>query len=156
MQLWACSYERFVFCIDAHAGQCDNGASQGGQAPGSAGASGNETSLAALSQAVSVPAHRSAVKCIVSGGTYVASGGADDQIHIFDAARQRDLGYLINPVEGSVPCLAFVQPDGATQPSHLLSGVRSHGLHNIARNALASLLCAATADTWFTRCALAA
>ena len=68
------------------------------------------------------PPHRAAVKCVSSAGGFVATGGADDQIHIFDAAGDRDLGYLINPVDGAVPCLAFVTPEGSQQPSHFLSG----------------------------------
>ena len=100
-QLYAGSYERFLFRFDV----CEDGDS------------------AALQQTLSQPAHRNAVKCISSGGSFVATGGADDQIHLFNAAKDLDLGFLINPVEGPVPCLAFVSPDGGPEPSHLLSGV---------------------------------
>ena len=103
-QLYAGSYERFLFRFDV----CEDGDS------------------AALQQTLSQPAHRNAVKCISSGGSFVATGGADDQIHLFNAAKDLDLGFLINPVEGPVPCLAFVSPDGAPEPSHLLSGVHRH------------------------------
>ena len=37
-----------------------------------------------LSKGLSYPGHQGAVKCIASGGTYIVSGGADDQLHIYD------------------------------------------------------------------------
>lgn len=101
MQLYAGSYERFLFRFDV---DC------------------SERAGAALRQASARPAHRSAVKCVASCGNFVATGGADDQVHLFDVARDRDLGFLVNPVEGAVPCLAFVAPDAAPQPTHFLSG----------------------------------
>ena len=101
MQLYAGSYERFLFRFALD---------------------GDHVMGATLRQESSQPAHRSAVKCIASSGDYVATGGADDQIHLLDIAREKDLGFLINPVQGAVPCLAFVAPDGALQPSHFLTG----------------------------------
>lgn len=101
MQLYAGSYERFLFRFAMDR---------------------DSVGAASLRQVTSRPAHRSAVKCIASCGDFVATGGADDQVHLFDVARDRDLGFLINPVEGAVPCLAFVAPDGAKQPTHFLSG----------------------------------
>jgi WD40 repeat protein len=101
MELYAGCYERFVFRFRVSFGPEDT---------------------AELTQIASQPAHRNAVKCIASHGSYVATGGADDQIHLFDKARDKDLGFVVNPVEGAVPCLAFVAPDNSRQPTHFLSG----------------------------------
>ena len=100
MKLFAGSYERFLFGFDLQEGPGD----------------------VTLRQETSQPAHRNAVKCIDSRGDFVATGGADDQIHLFDMGHEKDLGFVINPVEGAVPCLAFVCPDNCWQPSHFLSG----------------------------------
>ena len=100
MKLFAGCYERFLFSIDV--------------------SYGNDS--VEVRQSSSQPAHRSAVKCIASRGDYVATGGADDQIHLFDMVAEKDLGFVVNPVEGPVPCLSFVSPDDCKQPTHFLSG----------------------------------
>ncbi|GFH16563.1 uncharacterized protein HaLaN_13003 [Haematococcus lacustris] len=52
------------------------------------------------------------VKCVASGGHFLASGGNDDQIHLYDMKHDQDLGFLMNPGEGAVPCLQFFCPQG--------------------------------------------
>eukprot|EP00198_Chlamydomonas_reinhardtii_P003849 XP_001693185.1 predicted protein [Chlamydomonas reinhardtii] len=74
----------------------------------------------------------SAVKCCVAGGPYVASGGADDLIHLYDMVAERDLGSLMNPCDGAVPCLQFFTPEGRSTPSHMLGG-SADGAINIWR-----------------------
>lgn len=101
VRLWAGSYERFLFGFDVSLS--DEGA-------------------VSLVQAQSRPAHRSAVKCVDASGNYLVTGGADDQIHMFNTAKDRDLGYLVNPVDGAVPCIELFRPAGKAQPSHMLSG----------------------------------
>ncbi|GIL51838.1 hypothetical protein Vafri_7748 [Volvox africanus] len=77
-------------------------------------------------------AHKSAVKCLAAAGPYVASGGADDLIHIYDMKAERDLGILLNPCDGAVPCLEFFTPESRSVPSHMLSG-SADGAINIWR-----------------------
>jgi hypothetical protein len=101
MELYAGCYERFLFRFRVSFGS---------------------ENRAELSQIASHPAHRNAVKCIASHGSYVATGGADDQIHLFDKFKERDLAFVVNPVEGAVPCLAFLAPHNSRQPTHFLSG----------------------------------
>ncbi|GLI69685.1 hypothetical protein VaNZ11_014373 [Volvox africanus] len=77
-------------------------------------------------------AHKSAVKCLAAAGPYVASGGADDLIHMYDMKAERDLGILLNPCDGAVPCLEFFMPESRSAPSHMLSG-SADGAINIWR-----------------------
>ena len=37
-----------------------------------------------LAKRFAYPGHQGAVKCLTTGGTFVVSGGADDQLHIYD------------------------------------------------------------------------
>ena len=37
-----------------------------------------------LAKRFAYPGHQGAVKCLTAGGTFVVSGGADDQLHIYD------------------------------------------------------------------------
>jgi WD40 repeat protein len=106
MELYAGCYERFLFrfAVNFDSKHC-----------------------ADLALVASKPAHRNAIKCIASHGSYVATGGADDQIHLFDTARDKDLGFVVNPVEGAVPCLSFVVPNNSRQPTHFLSGAITWG-----------------------------
>lgn len=67
-------------------------------------------------------AHKGAVKCLAIASGIVASGGADDLIHIYDIQKASDLGSLMNPGEGTVTALDFHVPAGANSPSHLLNG----------------------------------
>lgn len=62
------------------------------------------------------------MKSLASGGPYVASGGADDLIHIYDLRHDKDLGFLMNPGEGAITALQFFTPRGSFAPTHLLSG----------------------------------
>ncbi|KAG2483532.1 hypothetical protein HYH03_017637 [Edaphochlamys debaryana] len=77
-------------------------------------------------------AHQSGVKCMAASGPYVASGGSDDTIHLYDMKAERDLGMLLNPCDGAVPCLEFFTPEGRSVPSHMLGG-SADGAINIWR-----------------------
>lgn len=100
MRLYAGSYERFLFGFEL--GPNDGGVS--------------------LGQVLSIPAHKSAVKCIDTAGSVVVTGGADDQLHLFNMRSNTDLGFLVNPAEGPVPCVAFVKSQESQKPNLLLSG----------------------------------
>ncbi|MEW5301868.1 MAG: hypothetical protein WDW36_004697 [Sanguina aurantia] len=67
-------------------------------------------------------AHRNAVRCVATAGQYLVSGGADDTIHMYDLKSQSDLGSVMNPGEGAVPCLALYTPVSAYNPTHMLTG----------------------------------
>lgn len=67
-------------------------------------------------------AHKGVVKCLAAAGQYMASGGADDLIHLYDLKTDKDLGFLMSPGEGAVTALHFFVPAGAYNPTHLLSG----------------------------------
>ncbi|KAK9909782.1 hypothetical protein WJX75_007404 [Coccomyxa subellipsoidea] len=82
--------------------------------------SGNE--IQDLSRAFSFPAHKGPVKCISGAAPFVASGGADDTVHIYNAEAGKDLGFLMNPGDGAVTAVEFYTPAGTSQPTHLLSG----------------------------------
>lgn len=101
MRIYGGSYERFLFGFDIEKG--DDG-------------------KFSIEQVLSMPAHKSAVKCMATCGRLVVTGGADDQVHLFDMHSSRDMGYLVNPAEGPVPCVEFVRPPGAAQATHILSG----------------------------------
>ncbi|EFJ41269.1 hypothetical protein VOLCADRAFT_119771, partial [Volvox carteri f. nagariensis] len=111
MYIFAGSYERFVFGFSASA-DCSEPQE--------------------IVKRYTFAAHKSAVKCLEAAGPYVASGGADDLIHLYDMKAERDLGLLMNPCDGAVPCLQFYTPQGRTAPSHLLSG-SADGAINIWR-----------------------
>ncbi|WIA38971.1 hypothetical protein OEZ86_005123 [Tetradesmus obliquus] len=67
-------------------------------------------------------AHQGPVRCLDAAGPWVVSGGQDDQLHIYDAKHNKDLGFMMNPGDGAIPCLQFYTPPGAQNPSHLFSG----------------------------------
>ena len=75
-----------------------------------------------LTRAFCYAAHKGVVKALSSGGPFVASGGADDLVHLYDMKSDKDLGFLINPGEGAVTSLNFFTPKGAYSPTHLLAG----------------------------------
>lgn len=100
MRLYGGSYERFLFGFEL------------------AGVDGAVT----MDQVLSIPAHKSAVKCMDTAGNIVVTGGADDQLHLFNMRNNTDLGFLVNPAEGPVPCVTFVSTQEAQTPSLLLSG----------------------------------
>lgn len=52
----------------------------------------------------------------------MASGGSDDLIHLYDLKDDKDLGFLMNPAEGSVTALQFFTPIRSYNPTHLLAG----------------------------------
>ncbi|GLC45171.1 hypothetical protein PLESTB_000427800 [Pleodorina starrii] len=111
MFLFAGSYERFIFGFSASA-DCSEPQE--------------------IVKRYTFAAHKSAVKCLVAAGPYVVSGGADDLIHMYDMKAERDLGVLMNPCDGAVPCLEFYTPEGRSTPSHMLSG-SADGAINIWR-----------------------
>ena len=80
------------------------------------------TNLQTLTRVFTHAAHQGVVKAISAAGPYLASGGADDLIHIFDLKNDKDLGFLVNPGEGPITALHFVTAPGAYTPSHLLAG----------------------------------
>eukprot|EP00798_Chlamydomonas_sp_ICE-L_P005250 gene5250-18481_t len=78
----------------------------------------------ALERKYTFAAHKNTVKCMATSGNFLVSGGADDTIHLYDLKRDKDMGFLMNPGEGAVPCLEFFTPDSSPTgtPSHLFSG----------------------------------
>ncbi|GAX81518.1 hypothetical protein CEUSTIGMA_g8946.t1 [Chlamydomonas eustigma] len=67
-------------------------------------------------------AHKQAVKCVAGHGSFIASGGTDDTIHLYDIQSNKDLGFLMNPGEGAVPCIKFYAPSPASAATHMFSG----------------------------------
>ncbi|GAB4814604.1 hypothetical protein N2152v2_001650 [Parachlorella kessleri] len=102
MTLVAGSYERFLFGYSYTAAR--------------------EGSPAQLTRRFTHAAHKGVVKCLAAAGQYVASGGADDLIHLYDLKNDKDLSFLMNPGEGAITALEFFVPEGAYSPTHLLSG----------------------------------
>mmetsp|Transcript_25430 Transcript_25430/g.69083 ORF Transcript_25430/g.69083 Transcript_25430/m.69083 type:complete len:423 (-) Transcript_25430:930-2198(-) len=112
------SYERFLFGFQAPSGATSVEEKQ---------ADGSKGTPASLSRCFMYAAHQNAVKCVASKGPFLASGGGDDQIHLYDLKHDKDLGFLINPGDGPVPCLEFFCPQNASgvasaTPSHMFSG----------------------------------
>eukprot|EP00775_Hariotina_reticulata_P009400 gene9400-9564_t len=75
-----------------------------------------------LKRSFTYAAHQGPVRCVAAGGSWVVSGGQDDQLHIYDAQHGKDLGFMMNPGDGAIPCLQFFTPQGKSVPSHLFSG----------------------------------
>jgi WD40 repeat protein len=67
-------------------------------------------------------AHKSVVKSLAAAGPFLASGGADDLIHVYDLLHDKDLGFLMNPGEGAITALEFFTPQDSFSPTHLLAG----------------------------------
>lgn len=67
-------------------------------------------------------AHKGVVKSLAAAGPFLASGGADDLIHLYDFKHGKDLGFLVNPGEGAITALAFFTPKNSFYPTHLLAG----------------------------------
>jgi WD40 repeat protein len=110
MTLVGGSYERFLF-----------------------GYSYDSTTSSQLDRSFTYAAHKAAVKCLASAGPFLASGGVDDLIHIYDMRLGKDLGYLMNPGQGAVTALSFFTPNNDNSnnnpqqplyyaPTHLLAG----------------------------------
>ena len=100
MRIYGGSYERFLFGFEVS----------------------RDDGVLGLEPVLSIPAHKSAVKCMDTAGNVVVTGGADDQLHLFNMHSNTDLGFLVNPAEGPVPCVAFASTPESKQPSLLLSG----------------------------------
>lgn len=75
--LCAGSYERFLFGFSF---QPEAGAAAAGTASGS----GSDAPAASLQRSFIQAAHQGVVKCLAAGGQWVASGGADDLMHLYD------------------------------------------------------------------------
>lgn len=67
------------------------------------------------------------VKCVACADGYVACGGYDDCIYLFDLKRKKDLGALVEH-QGAITCLEFFPSRG--KASHLLSGAKD-GIINV-------------------------
>mmetsp|Transcript_2944 Transcript_2944/g.6452 ORF Transcript_2944/g.6452 Transcript_2944/m.6452 type:complete len:445 (-) Transcript_2944:128-1462(-) len=102
MLIFAGSYERFLF---------------GYRAPDA-----DDAEESKLERKFTFAAHKTGVKCIAAAGHFLASGGADDTIHLYDLKHDKDLGFLMNPADGAVPCVQFFTPQQAHSPTHMFSG----------------------------------
>ena len=71
--LCAGSYERFLFGFDFY--------TSGNDAAAPATSDGDS---ATLQRSFIQAAHQGVVKCLAAGGQWVASGGADDLVHLYD------------------------------------------------------------------------
>eukprot|EP00238_Polyblepharides_amylifera_P013970 CAMPEP_0196575640 /NCGR_PEP_ID=MMETSP1081-20130531/5072_1 /TAXON_ID=36882 /ORGANISM="Pyramimonas amylifera, Strain CCMP720" /LENGTH=352 /DNA_ID=CAMNT_0041894001 /DNA_START=245 /DNA_END=1303 /DNA_ORIENTATION=- len=78
-----------------------------------------------LKKSFSVAAHQGPVKCAAAAGHFLASGGNDDAIRVYNLKSGKDLGSLVQH-EGSVTCMNFYTPTdeklAGGMPTHLLSG----------------------------------
>lgn len=74
----------------------------------------SEPSLLSVKNTFAIPAHTASIRSIASCPRFLASGGADESIRLFDLRRRRDIGTL-SEHNGSVSALAF------WHSSHLLS-----------------------------------
>lgn len=83
----------------------------------------------ALDKAFSYPAHQNVVKCLTAAGRYMVSGGADDQMHLYDLVSGKDLSFLMNPGDGAVTCVHLFAPLGTPHPTNLLSGSQDGQIH---------------------------
>lgn len=81
-----------------------------------------------LCRAFTHASHQGPVRAVDAAGGFVVSGGNDDQLHVYDVKKGRDLGFLVNPGEGAVPCVQLFTPAGAAAPSHMFSGSADGGL----------------------------
>lgn len=67
-------------------------------------------------------AHHGPVRSAAAAGPFVAVGGSDDTVRMYDVRGNRDRGLLIAPGEGAVTTLAFFTPQGRLMPTHLFTG----------------------------------
>eukprot|EP00884_Botryococcus_braunii_P016839 jgi/Botrbrau1/3839/Bobra.0183s0064.1 len=104
-KIFAGSYESFLFGFDVEISK-----------------TAAEQSGFVLRRSFENPAHKGSVKCVAAAGPFVASGGADDTIHLYNIQAGMDLGFLMNPGEGAVTAVQFHCPAASSTPSHLLSG----------------------------------
>nr|CAD7405012.1 unnamed protein product [Timema cristinae] len=66
--------------------------------------------------------HRASVRCIATSGRYLASGGVDETIQLYDMVLRKECGILAQH-SGTVNCVTF-SPTG----SHLLSGSEDNSI----------------------------
>ncbi|XP_059476798.1 p21-activated protein kinase-interacting protein 1-like [Neocloeon triangulifer] len=74
-----------------------------------------EDGMVRLSQSFANHSHRASVRCVAGGGRFMASGGADDNVQLYDMKLRKEMGVLMHH-DKTVTCVAFA---GST---HLLSG----------------------------------
>lgn len=71
--------------------------------------------------AFAMAAHTGNIRCITSGGRFLATGSSDETVRIFDIKKRKDVGSL-SQHQGTVTALAFSQCNEIeTNPSHLLT-----------------------------------
>ena len=80
------------------------------------------------------PAHQGPVKCVAAGGTWLVTGGTDDQVHLYETgddpgARDKDLGFLVNPGQGAVTASVFHAAPGEVEPVNLVTGSQDGSIH---------------------------
>lgn len=69
-----------------------------------------------LTQSFATHGHTSSVRCVTSSGKYLASGGADDRIIVYDMKTRKE-HCMLNTHNSTVTCLKFTNNN-----SHLISG----------------------------------
>ncbi|XP_023703551.1 p21-activated protein kinase-interacting protein 1-like [Cryptotermes secundus] len=69
-----------------------------------------------LVQSFADHSHRASIRSVCANGKFLASGSADETIHVYDMNARKESGILVHHI-GTVNCLSF-SPNG----SHLLSG----------------------------------
>lgn len=75
-----------------------------------------EDSGCCLVQSFADHSHRASIRSVCANGKFMASGSADETIHVYDMKARKESGMLVHH-NGTVNCLSF-SPNG----SHLLSG----------------------------------
>lgn len=75
-----------------------------------------------LTKSFTHPAHKGAIRSIAAAGPFLACGGSEDTIHIYNLRTNKDLGFLMAPGEGAVTAAVFHTPTGRSTPTHLLTG----------------------------------
>uniref|UniRef100_A0A1D2A8Y5 P21-activated protein kinase-interacting protein 1-like protein n=2 Tax=Auxenochlorella protothecoides TaxID=3075 RepID=A0A1D2A8Y5_AUXPR len=81
-----------------------------------------EQATSSLTKSFTHPAHKGAIRSIAAAGPFLACGGSEDTIHIYNLRTNKDLGFLMAPGEGAVTAAVFHTPTGRSTPTHLLTG----------------------------------
>jgi len=61
-----------------------------------------------------IPAHTASIRCMAGSSKYLATGGADEQVRLFDLSKRKDVGSL-SQHQGTVKALVFVFPPKAVE-----------------------------------------
>ena len=68
-----------------------------------------------------IEAHTGVIKAMATGGRYLASGGADEVVKLYDMRRRKELGSLLSH-DGTITAMRFPSPtELSSQPQHLIS-----------------------------------